>query len=363
MNPDFQILQGIYQFQSQFSKIIKGLQDEANKYNKCFNQAQKDIQDFYNKLSQSSQKMNKQQINNDQEQQQQCDKSLKTLKNKYIELSKQLNIFNENFLQYQMQKSEFDNYYQQIQLSQIVQERNTPLQTFSWLITSPLQLDVAKQLTSQLSSIIQQQNLQFNNNEQLSNFFCEQTINIQKQIEQLEQQKILKAQIELQEQQKLAEIEEHKRQQQEIQKQKEELEQKNDIDNEQIDNFENLSETEELTQQCQECGQIIKFNNFLTQCLHYYHEECIIQKIKANYQKRSIYCSCNTLINSRMIKDVLEHSKKDQNQLSFETFQYYQIKQLLKKSNKNITECKCGFLYISEKEEQIDICIECDKCF
>ncbi|CAK87588.1 unnamed protein product (macronuclear) [Paramecium tetraurelia] len=347
MNQNSQMLGKFYQFQSGFSNIITKLQDQAKKYNNCYNIANKEIKDYYNTLQKQASKIDQQQLTNNKSK---CDNSLEALQKQYYGLNEQMNNFNQEVLLYQLLQVEFDNYCLSMEQQQQRQNELKPFQYYPQLQTSSINFGLVNELNNELQSIVGQQNQKFKENEQIFKFVTDLTSFIQQQTEMREE-----------EQRKIKEqMEEQQRQQLEIQKQNEELDSENHIDTDQNENDENLSEAEDLVQSCQECGQTIKCNHFLTKCLHYYHEECILQKVKANYQQTSIYCSCNTLINSRMIKGVLEQCKEDQNQITFEIFQQFQIKLLLKKSNCNYTECKCGFFYISEKSEKLDKCENCE---
>ncbi|CAD8192206.1 unnamed protein product [Paramecium octaurelia] len=348
MNQNSQMLLKLQEFQSGFSNSITKLQDQAKNYNNCYNLANKEIKDYYNTLQKQANKIDQYQLQNNKGK---CDNSLEALQKHYNGLNEQLNNFNQEVLLYQFLQVEFDNYRLSMELQQQAQSELKPFQHYPLLQQSSVNFGLVNELTRELQSILAYQYQQFKQNDQINEFIRDLTSFIQQQIE-----------IRDEEQRKIQQqFEESQRQQLEIKKQKEELELQNGIDTDQNENDENLSEPEDLVQLCQECGQTIKCNHFLTKCLHYYHEECILQKVKANYQQTSIYCSCNTLISSRMIKGVLDHSRDDQSQINFEIFLQFQIKLLLKKGNYNYAECKCGFLYISEKSEKLDRCENCER--
>ncbi|CAD8116822.1 unnamed protein product [Paramecium sonneborni] len=251
-----------------------------------------------------------------------------SLNKHFDKLSKQYEIFNENILEYYFQKLEFDKFQADSQLEKMVEKQNRRYFHFNIQEINPLNFDSINQITFQQSQLIKKERKE-------------------KEIKD--------------------KIEENNKLQEEIRRQQEELQKKmiNDTNNVNQENennnydIDNLSETEELTQSCQECGQQIKFNHFLTTCLHYYHEECIIQKIKANCNQTNIFCTCNSLINSRMIKDALKHQQQSQNSFTYENFLQNQVQQLIRQCKKDFTKCQCGFLQIADIQKKINNCINC----
>ncbi|CAD8084036.1 unnamed protein product [Paramecium sonneborni] len=339
-----QIIEKLFQFQLGFSQIIQKLQEEAKKYKDLYEKANEEIMDHY-------QKYQKEQFFS-----QNLRKSIQSsLDENFNELQEQYQVFKKNVLKYQFQKLEFDKFYQDFQLEKFVEKQHRRYYNVSLQEISPLNFDLITSIAIMQQQLVQNQNQQFKKNERFS-YFIQQKTQMLQELNQIRGQK---------EKEILEKIEENKKQQEDI---KRELEvHQNKIDNatedgNQNNNYQeddNLSEAEELTQQCQECGQQIYFNHFLTKCLHYYHEECIIQKIKAHCNQTNIYCTCNSLINSRMIKDALKHQQQDQKQFTYENFLQNQVDQLIKQCKNNYTKCQCGFFYISEKEEEIKSCIYC----
>ncbi|CAD8116838.1 unnamed protein product [Paramecium sonneborni] len=351
-----QMIQQLFEFQGGFSKTIKQLQEQAKNYNNCYRESYQEIMNHYQQ--QKGKEIKSDLINNLQELSQNPQESTQISLNKHFDkLSKQYEIFNENILEYYFQKLEFDKFYQDSQLEKMVEKQNRRYFHFNIQEINPLNFDLINQITFQQQQLIQKQNNQFYQNEQFNNYISQTTYLVQ-QLIQIRERK---------EKEIKDKIEENNKLQEEIRRQQEELQKKmigdtNNVNQENENNnydIDNLSETEELTQSCQECGQQIKFNHFLTTCLHYYHEECIIQKIKANCNQTNIFCSCNSLINSRMIKDALKHQQQSQNSFTYENFLQNQVQQLIRQCKKDFTKCQCGFLYISDIQEEINNCINC----